>query len=48
MEKVNIGDKPVGVSPAVIAGALVNGKPNYLTVGNYGGCVQDPGRSMFR
>ena len=42
MEKVNIGDKPVGVSPAVIAGALVNGKPNYLTVGNYGGICPRP------
>jgi flavin reductase (DIM6/NTAB) family NADH-FMN oxidoreductase RutF len=36
MEKVMIGKAAVGATPAVIAGALVNGKPNYLALGNYG------------
>lgn len=36
MEKVMIGKMPAGVSPAVIVGALVNGKPNYNTLGCYG------------
>ncbi|MBN1191800.1 MAG: flavin reductase family protein [Dehalococcoidales bacterium] len=42
MEKVNIGKAAVGVSPAVIAGVLVNGKPNYLALGNYGGICPRP------
>jgi flavin reductase (DIM6/NTAB) family NADH-FMN oxidoreductase RutF len=42
MEKVMIGKTTVGVTPAVIAGALVNGKPNYLALGNYGGICPRP------
>ena len=42
MEKVNVGKINVAASPAVIAGALVNGKPNYLTLGNYGGICPRP------
>jgi flavin reductase (DIM6/NTAB) family NADH-FMN oxidoreductase RutF len=42
MEKVNIGQALVGVASIVIAGALVNGKPNYLTLGNYGGICPRP------
>jgi flavin reductase (DIM6/NTAB) family NADH-FMN oxidoreductase RutF len=37
MEKVNIGKATAGITPAIIAGAMVNGKPNYLAMGNYGG-----------
>lgn len=36
MEKIMIGKSAVGATPAVITGALVNGKPNYLAMGNYG------------
>ena len=42
MEKVMIGKVNVSVSPVVIAGALINGKPNYLTLGNYGGICPRP------
>jgi flavin reductase (DIM6/NTAB) family NADH-FMN oxidoreductase RutF len=42
MEKVIIGKVNVATSPAVIAGALVNGKPNYVTLGNYGGICPRP------
>ena len=42
MEKVMVGKVTVGVSPAVIAGAMVNGKPNFLTLGNYGGICPRP------
>jgi flavin reductase (DIM6/NTAB) family NADH-FMN oxidoreductase RutF len=42
LEKVMIGKATVGATPAVIAGALVNGKPNYLTLGNYGGICPRP------
>ena len=42
MEKVMIGKAAVGATPAVIAGALVNGKPNFLTLGNYGGICPRP------
>ena len=42
MEKIMIGNRSVGVSPAVIAGALVNGKPNYITLGSYGGVSRNP------
>lgn len=42
MEKIIIGKSPIGPSPSVIAGALVNGKPNYLTLGNYGGMSINP------
>ena len=33
MEKVMVGKMTVGVTPAVIVGAIVNGKPNFLTIG---------------
>jgi flavin reductase (DIM6/NTAB) family NADH-FMN oxidoreductase RutF len=42
MEKVNIGKATAGATPAVIAGALVNGKPNYLALGNFGGICPRP------
>ena len=42
MEKAMIGKMSVGVTPTVIAGALVNGKANYLTLGNYGGISPKP------
>jgi flavin reductase (DIM6/NTAB) family NADH-FMN oxidoreductase RutF len=42
MEKVMVGQINVSVSPAVIAGALVNGKPNYVTLGNFGGINPRP------
>src|SRR5450756_528217 len=42
MEKVNIGKETAGITPAIIAGAIVNGKPNYLAMGNYGGICPRP------
>ena len=42
MEKVNVGTTPVRPSPAVIVGALVNGKANYLTLGSFGGVSVNP------
>ena len=42
MGKVNIGKMSVSPSPAVIAGALVDGKENYLTLGGYGGMSMNP------
>ena len=42
MEKVMVGKVTAGATPAVIAGALVNGKPNYLTLGNYGNMCPRP------
>ncbi len=42
MEKVQVGRMAVGANPAVIAGAIVNGKPNFLTLGNYGGISPRP------
>jgi flavin reductase (DIM6/NTAB) family NADH-FMN oxidoreductase RutF len=36
MEKVMTGKMPASAVPAVIVGALVNGKPNFLTLGCYG------------
>jgi len=42
MEKIMIGKSSIGPSPSVIAGALVNGKPNYLTLGSYGGMSINP------
>jgi flavin reductase (DIM6/NTAB) family NADH-FMN oxidoreductase RutF len=47
MEKVMIGNTTVGVTPAVIAGALVNGKPNYVTLGNYGGISPRPPAMIY-
>lgn len=42
MEKVKIENRSISASPAVIAGALVNGKPNYITLGSYGGLSLNP------
>ena len=42
MEKVMVGKMTVGATPAIIAGAMVNGKPNFLTMGNYGGISPRP------
>ena len=42
MEKVLVGKMPVSPSPTVIAGALVDGKENYLTLGGYGGMSMNP------
>jgi flavin reductase (DIM6/NTAB) family NADH-FMN oxidoreductase RutF len=42
MEKVMIGKKTIGATPAIIAGAMVDGKPNFLTMGNYGGISPRP------
>src|SRR3972149_1934380 len=42
MEKVMVGKSSVAASSAVIAGALVNGKPNYITLGSYGGMSINP------
>ena len=42
MEKIMVGKVTVGATPAVIAGAIVNGKPNFLTLGNYGGISPRP------
>jgi Conserved protein/domain typically associated with flavoprotein oxygenases, DIM6/NTAB family len=36
MEKVMIGKKMVGAAPVVIAGAIVDGKANYITLGGFG------------
>jgi flavin reductase (DIM6/NTAB) family NADH-FMN oxidoreductase RutF len=45
MEKVMVGKRAVGPAPAVIAGAIVNGKPNFLAVGCYG--VISPNLSLI-
>jgi flavin reductase (DIM6/NTAB) family NADH-FMN oxidoreductase RutF len=42
MEKILVGKTSVGATPVVIAGALVKGKPNYLTLGNYGTICPSP------
>ncbi len=42
MEKVKIENRSVSAAPAVIAGALVDGKPNYITLGSYGGMSINP------
>ena len=42
MSKVNIGTTPASLSPAIIAGAIVNGKANYLTLGGCGGMSRSP------
>lgn len=36
MEKIMTGKMPASAVPAVIVGAMVNGKPNFLTLGCYG------------
>lgn len=42
MEKVMIGKERVGAVPVVIAGAIVNGKPNYITLGGFGSMSRAP------
>ncbi len=42
MEKVKIANWPVGPFPVALAGAHVNGKPNYATVGACGVVCQEP------
>src|SRR3972149_3279831 len=37
-----LAPRSISASPAVIAGALVNGKPNYITLGSYGGMPINP------
>ncbi len=47
MEKVIIGKTNLYASPAVIAGSLVNGRPNWVTLGNYGGVSPRPPAMIF-
>jgi flavin reductase (DIM6/NTAB) family NADH-FMN oxidoreductase RutF len=42
MEKVMVGKASASASPTVIAGALVNGKANYLTLGSFGNMSARP------
>lgn len=42
MAKKMIGKAHIGTNPAVIVGALVNGKPNYLALGHCGGMSINP------
>ena len=42
MPKVKIDKIPFGPFPAVLAGAEVDGKPNYATIGAYGVVCQEP------
>ncbi|HMK46977.1 MAG TPA: flavin reductase family protein [Methanocella sp.] len=42
MEKVMIGKVPAAMCPTVIAGAMVNGKPNYNTLGCFGLITPQP------
>jgi len=42
MSKVRIANIPYGPYIAVLVGAMVNGKPNYTTVGAYGVVSQKP------
>ncbi len=43
MKKVRINDYPmINPTPVVIAGAIVNGKPNYVTIGAFGVVCQGP------
>ena len=42
MEKVQVENRSVGAAAAVIAGATVDGKPNYITLGSYGGLSINP------
>lgn len=36
MEKIMVGKMPVNAFPAVIVGAMVDGRPNYMTLGCFG------------
>ena len=42
MEKTMLGKSQISASAAVIAGALVNGRPNYITLGSFGGMSRNP------
>ncbi len=42
MEKEMVGKSTVSAVPAVIAGALVDGKPNYVTLASFGGMSVNP------
>jgi len=42
MKKEKVENRSVSAAPAVIAGALVDGKPNYITLGSYGGMSINP------
>ena len=42
MAKKMTGKAHIGTNPTVIVGALVNGKPNYLTLGHSGGMSVNP------
>ena len=42
MTKIKIQNQPVGPFPTVLAGADVNGKPNFTTIGACGVVCQDP------
>jgi flavin reductase (DIM6/NTAB) family NADH-FMN oxidoreductase RutF len=42
MAKVVVGKMSTNVSPTVIAGAIVDGKANYLTLGGFGGMSMNP------
>jgi len=42
MAKIKIQNRPVGPFPTVLAGADVNGKPNYTTIGACGVVCQEP------
>jgi flavin reductase (DIM6/NTAB) family NADH-FMN oxidoreductase RutF len=42
MNKIKIANAPLGPFPVALAGADVNGKPNYTTVGAFGVVSQEP------
>jgi flavin reductase (DIM6/NTAB) family NADH-FMN oxidoreductase RutF len=42
MAKKMVGKSHIGTNPTVIVGALVDGKPNYLTLGHCGGMSMNP------
>jgi flavin reductase (DIM6/NTAB) family NADH-FMN oxidoreductase RutF len=42
MEKVMVGKFSVGPGRTIIAGVMINGKPNYSTLGSFGGLSVDP------
>ena len=42
MAKSMIGNMRVGISPSVIVGAIVNGKENYITLGQCSGLSMNP------
>ena len=42
MAKSMVGKARIGISPSVIVGAIVNGKANYITLGQCGGLSMNP------